>query len=381
MPRFVLALMFLPSFAFAAGPVDVGAKGVIKDVGASDAYFPEKAALVGQKCTVLGVSPLYVADDLFSGSMHCEDGQDYAFLQVDFEADAVPPAPEKIGKGRQFRVANVHPDDAAAAAKDAITGRTCISTSALKPVDGNWYKGKGHCSDGSDRVFTKWMVEPLGQAPDPKATPKDIPKVLEKAGLSKEDQKALVTKAKDEVGGRLGDLLADSALPSSLTDALRKMAGKSGVKIPDEFGRDGERTARTKDEPNPTSTVLTTDNPVLEFTAGQKDLSLYAKALANSGFKGRYLNQSATYFAPTDAALKQATPDIEAKLASPDYCKQLIGQSMVFGRYDSAKLGFTEPVAWLDGTRATVANVKLSKRVDIRAGDAVIHVIDAWPAK
>jgi hypothetical protein len=137
--------------------VSPGDTVVLRDVGPTDAYYADRAALVGKSCTVAGDTTR--ADGAFwHAILDCGMAQPLVFVEVAFDV-----AHGAIPAGHAFKILDLSEQDAYYNQKADIVGTTCLALEAMVPKDGPWSGGSAFC-DGSEFYFYEASVEDQGES-------------------------------------------------------------------------------------------------------------------------------------------------------------------------------------------------------------------------
>ncbi len=157
----IFAALTLPSVAFGAPSLAVGASVKVLDVDAADIYYKDKATLVGQTCTVGSAPAVADADSWYTGEFLC-NGAKYYFYRVKVEAGALP---STVPAGTLVRVNGLSKADAYFSTKDSYLGLQCTVSEGLTLSEGIYYSGAMHCGD-KDPYFYQVSFDVLGMDPN-----------------------------------------------------------------------------------------------------------------------------------------------------------------------------------------------------------------------
>ena len=145
------------------------------DVSPEDAYYGDKATIVGTVCTTDSASS-YHGDGWQGGQVKdCTDGSSYYFYKAAYlvvgggggTGPAALPgtrATRALAGGSRVRILDIHSTDAYYSDRGGLIGLVCTLDSASSLNDAGWHGGPAHCDDGSARYFFKAAYEELGRA-------------------------------------------------------------------------------------------------------------------------------------------------------------------------------------------------------------------------
>ncbi|MSQ02459.1 MAG: hypothetical protein EXR71_11300 [Myxococcales bacterium] len=146
-----------------------GSRVRIADVASDDAYFPDKATIVGKLCTLSEESSF--KDGMWhGGNVNCDDASSYYFHKAAYElsggvAPAAPPPNAldySLPKGTRIIIADVATDDAYSATKSGMIGKRCTMDEQSVLRDVYWHGGNVVCDDGSSYYFYKGAFQAGG---------------------------------------------------------------------------------------------------------------------------------------------------------------------------------------------------------------------------
>jgi hypothetical protein len=158
----------------------VGARVRIRDLSVADANASRRAALVGQRCTVVEEALAPTGGAWVSGALRCDDGVDYFFFQVALDPGGDAPATasgaartpsrkadgrlqgEPVPAGRMVRIVDVAPADRHHADRASLVGKTCsVIEGPLVPSVDSFYAGRLFCEGGASWQLYQVAVAPL----------------------------------------------------------------------------------------------------------------------------------------------------------------------------------------------------------------------------
>ncbi len=153
----------------ASGPVAKGAKVKLVDLSSEDAYYADKAGIVGKSCTATDALTDH-GGGWYGGPIACEDGSDYYFYKVGISTGAAS-APATAGArdltasvpaGTPVVIKDISSEDAYYADRSGIIGKTCAPGEASTYYTGGWHGGPFACTDGSSYYFYKAALTSVG---------------------------------------------------------------------------------------------------------------------------------------------------------------------------------------------------------------------------
>ena len=148
--------------------VPAGARVKVIDIATDDAYYSDKASIVGKLCTLSEASS-FKEGGWQGGQVSCDDGVSYYFYKAAYGvagdgalADSGGRRARKsLPKGTRVKVVDVDPEDAYYSDRAGIIGKTCSLDEDSSFKDGGWQGGPVHCTDGSDYYFYKAAYQAL----------------------------------------------------------------------------------------------------------------------------------------------------------------------------------------------------------------------------
>ena len=167
-----------------------GSRVKILDIHSEDAYYADRASMIGVLCTLGEDSSL--KDVMWhGGSVSCDNGGSYYFYKASYEAQGAaaaavtPSAPSAapsgvatypVPSGSRVKIADIHSEDAYYSTRSSVIGKTCTLDEDSSFKDGSWHGGPAHC-DGESYYFYKAAYKVLGGAdssPKPAAAPSGV---------------------------------------------------------------------------------------------------------------------------------------------------------------------------------------------------------------
>ncbi len=159
----------------ATRPLPSGGRVKILDVHSEDAYYADRATIIGKACRLDGESS-FKDVEWHGGQVYCDDGSSYYFYKAAYEdlgggavpvATGMPPGAVtySLPSGSRVTIADVAPDDAYYADRMTIIGKVCTLGEASSFKDGYWHGGSISCDDGSSYYFYKAAYLLSGAAP------------------------------------------------------------------------------------------------------------------------------------------------------------------------------------------------------------------------
>lgn len=153
--------------ASARAPIGAGRTVTVVDLSSEDAYFSDKATIVGKSCTTQEETS-YKEVGWHGGSVSC--GVDsYYFYKAGLSdqgpgsggsGQAVPKgvAMSAVPAGIRVKLLDLSPDDAYYSDKAAIVGQHCVTKDATTDNGGGWHGGAIVCGT-NDYYFYKVKLE------------------------------------------------------------------------------------------------------------------------------------------------------------------------------------------------------------------------------
>jgi hypothetical protein len=141
--------------------VSAGTTVTVVDLNPDDAFYSDRASIVGQVCTVEG--DLHRNDNLwYGGGLSCPDGSKYFYKVAVARGGAAPRAASasaavsgSLPKGTRVTITDVSPEDAYYSDRSGIIGKSCTTDDATSDNGGGWSGGPISCDDGSSYYFYK----------------------------------------------------------------------------------------------------------------------------------------------------------------------------------------------------------------------------------
>jgi hypothetical protein len=140
------------------GAVPSGTSITLVDLSTEDAYYGDKASIIGKSCTA--------GDDLtdhgggwYGGPVSCNDGSSFYFFKVGVSVGSSSaskggtPYTSAIGAGTTVLVTDISKEDAYYSTRSEIIGKTCTAGGTTSYYPGGWHSGPFKCTDGSDYYF------------------------------------------------------------------------------------------------------------------------------------------------------------------------------------------------------------------------------------
>ncbi len=147
-----------------------GSRVRVADIATDDAYYADKATIVGKLCTLSEESTF--KDGMWhGGNVNCDDASTYYFYKAAYEltggavAVAAPPPNAlnySLPKGTRIVIADVATDDAYFADKSSMIGKRCTMDEQSVLRDVYWHGGQVLCDDGSSYYFYKGAFQAGG---------------------------------------------------------------------------------------------------------------------------------------------------------------------------------------------------------------------------
>ena len=158
-----------------------GSRVKILDIHSEDAYYADRASMIGVLCTLGEDSSL--KDVMWhGGSVSCDNGGSYYFYKASYEAQAAaavtPSAPSAapsgvatyvVPSGSRVKIADIHSEDAYYSTRSSVIGKTCTLDEDSSFKDGSWHGGPAHCG-GESYYFYKAAYTVLGDGGGGSAT-------------------------------------------------------------------------------------------------------------------------------------------------------------------------------------------------------------------
>lgn len=160
----------------AMAPIAASRKVTVLDISSEDAYFSDKATIVGKAC-VTQEETSFKDGGWHGGSVSCLDGSTYYFykaalsdsgitvtgaLSVPTGGGAAPAAGiayQSVPSGTRVEIVDVATDDAYHSDRATIVGKHCVTEEATSFKDGSWHGGSIRCNDGSSYYFYKAQLK------------------------------------------------------------------------------------------------------------------------------------------------------------------------------------------------------------------------------
>jgi len=159
-----------PSGAFSSGVLPAETRVRVLAVSESDAYFPQRAEIVGKTGTVDRMDPTGSSGQCwYGGQFNGDDGSSYYFYQVALEVIAGGggcPSGSYTGtevySGTRVRILAVSPEDAYYGTRHSIEGKVGrVEGTWSKMGEPCWFAGQFYADDGSSNYFYQAAVEIL----------------------------------------------------------------------------------------------------------------------------------------------------------------------------------------------------------------------------
>jgi hypothetical protein len=160
-----------------------GSRVKILDIHSEDAYYADRASMIGVLCTLGEDSSL--KDVMWhGGSVSCDNGGSYYFYKASYEAQGAaaaavtPSAPSAapsgvatypVPSGSRVKIADIHSEDAYYSTRSSVIGKTCTLDETSSFKDGSWHGGPAHCG-GESYYFYKAAYTVLGDGGGGSAT-------------------------------------------------------------------------------------------------------------------------------------------------------------------------------------------------------------------
>lgn len=172
--------------ARAMSSVPAGESVKIVDIDPEDAYYSDRASIIGKVC-VTDEPSSFKDGGWHGGSVHCTSSTDtYYFYKAAYEdlgpapagsviappttTTAAPPpsgpppagsATASLPSGARVKILDVAPDDAYFSDKGTIIGKSCTLQEPSSVKDGGWQGGSVNCDGGDSYYFYKAAYQQL----------------------------------------------------------------------------------------------------------------------------------------------------------------------------------------------------------------------------
>ncbi len=139
-----------------------GTTVTVVDLHSDDAFYGDRATLIGQVCSVEG--DLHRNDGKwYGGGLTCPDGYKYFYkVAVASGGAAYKPAPVaaapasgSLPSGTRVTITDLSSEDAYYGDRSEIIGKSCTTSDATSDNGGGWQGGPVTCDDGSSYYFYK----------------------------------------------------------------------------------------------------------------------------------------------------------------------------------------------------------------------------------
>lgn len=132
-------------------PLTAGSSLVVQDIAPDDAYYPERASIIGQSCTVASsLTPTGEGSGWYGGDVNCTNGSYYYFYKMKFTGGGESIgrfAGSSVPKGAWVTIADVSSDDVYGSFKGALVGQVCqVKKEDLYTSGEGWFSGTLKCA-------------------------------------------------------------------------------------------------------------------------------------------------------------------------------------------------------------------------------------------
>ena len=154
-----------------------GSRVKVVDIASDDAYYSDRAAIIGKLCT-LSEDSSFKDGSWHGGQVSCADGSSYYFYKAAYVVQGLGAVGGAVGgggaaaiagdrvmhqvrKGIRVRVLDIASDDAYYSDRGSIIGKRCTTDEPSSYKEGGWQGGQVRCDDGSSYYFYKAAYEKL----------------------------------------------------------------------------------------------------------------------------------------------------------------------------------------------------------------------------
>lgn len=149
-----------------AGPTSAGTVISVLDVASDDAYYGDRAQIIGQTCTVVsGLTPADTGSDWYGGDVNCANGSYYYFYKMKYALGGGSTRTDgrytgtSVPKKSLVTIIDVGPDDTFYAYRESLLTLTCqVKAGDLVSTGDAWFGGTLKCN-GSKLHFYQVAVQ------------------------------------------------------------------------------------------------------------------------------------------------------------------------------------------------------------------------------